>query len=212
VPEHQRGGVPEHEPYELLCALAAGGLLEGADFVEFQTHMRECSECLSDYLELSNVVSGELLQTQGKFQQKLAEMRAKPLPYSRQRFLRRARAEGVVFSAEVETPAKSKPWYFRPVTLLAPFAALVLLAVSLRFYYFRQTPDTARAMDAAGAQQMAELKRENTALTANLSRLNESLAAAQRETQDLRAQLKTTSTTAETLRRNSEQSSGTLSS
>jgi len=203
VPEHQRRRLPEHEQFEALYALAAGGLLEGAEFVDFQAHLKECSECRSDYQELSALVTRELPQAQGAFRQKLAEMRAKPLPYSRQRFLRRARAEGVVFSREVETPAQSAPWYLRPVTVLAPIAVLVVIAVSLTVYHFRETPDTARAKDATAAQQIAELKRENSTLTASLSRLNESVVAGQREIKTLRSQLD-----AESLRRNREQAGG----
>jgi hypothetical protein len=205
VPEHQRRGLPEHEQFEELCALAAGGLLEGEEFVDFQAHLKECSECRSDYQELSALVTLELPQAQGTFRQKLAEMRAKPLPYSRQRFLRRARAGGVVFSPEVETPVRSGRWYFRPVTMLAPIAALVAIAVGLTVYHFRETPDTARAKDAAAAQQIAELKQENSALAA---RLRESVASGQREIQNLRAQLGNAAATAENLRRNSEQARG----
>src|SRR6267143_4208775 len=151
VPEHQQRGMPEHEPYEALCALAAGGLLEGAEFVDFQVHLKECSDCRFDFQELSSLVTRELPQAQGPFRQKLAAMTSKPLPYSRPRFLRRARAEGVVFSRKVETPARSSPWYFRPVTMLAPAAALVVVAVSLTVYHFPETPDKARAKDGAAA-------------------------------------------------------------
>jgi hypothetical protein len=207
VPEQSQRGIPEHEQYEALCTLAAGGLLDGADFADFQAHMKECSECRSDYQELSSLVTRELPQAQGTLRQKLAAMKAKPLPYSRQRFLRRARAEGVVFSREVETPTRSGWWYSRPVTLLAPVAALVVAAVSLTVYHFRETPDTARAKDAA-AEQIAELKGENSALTASLSRLNDSFSAGQRQIQDLRARLGNAATTAENLRRNSEQARG----
>lgn len=208
MPEHQQRGMPEHEPYEALCALAAGGLLEGAEFVDFQVHLKECSDCRFDFQELSSLVTRELPQAQGPFRQKLAAMTSKPLPYSRPRFLRRARAEGVVFSRKVETPARSSPWYFRPVTMLAPAAALVVVAVSLTVYHFPETPDKARAKDGAAAQQIAELKRENSALTAGRSQLNESLAAEQREIQNLRAQLGNAVTTAENLRRNREQARG----
>jgi hypothetical protein len=203
VPEHQRRGLPEHEQFEELCALAAGGLLEGKEFVDFQAHMRECSECRSDYQEFSGLVTRELPLAQGTFRQKLAEMSAKPLPYSRQRFLRRARAEGAIFSRDVETPIRSGRWYLRPVTLLAPVAVLVVIAVSFTVYHFRETPDTARGKDAAAAQRLAELKRENSALAASLSRLDESLVADQREIKTLRSQLD-----AESLRRNSEQTGG----
>jgi hypothetical protein len=198
--------MPDHEPHEALCALAAGGLLEGAEFVDFHAHMRECGECRSDYEKLSGLVTGELPRAQRAFRQKLEAMRAKPLPYSRQRFLRRARAEGVVLSPESDTPVLSRSWYFRPAAVLAPVAILVVAAVSLAVYHFRPTPD-ARTNDAAAAQQMAELKRENSALSASLSQLNRSLAAEQKEIQNLRAQLGNAATTAENLRRNDERSS-----
>ncbi len=200
MPEPERRGLPEHEQFEALCALAAGGLLEGAELVEFQAHMKECGECRSEYQAVSSLVTRELPQAQGTFRQKLREMRARPLPYSRQRFLRRARAEGVVFSREIETSSRSGPWYFGPATMLAPIAAVVVVAVCLTVYHFRATPDTARTKDAAHAQQIAELARENSALTASLSRLNESVVASQREIKNLRSQLG-----ADNLLRHSEQ-------
>jgi hypothetical protein len=78
-----------------------------------------------------------------------------------------------------------------------------VLAASFAVYHFRETPATARAKDTAAAQQIAELKRENTRLTASLSRLNESVAAGQREIRNLRSQLATGS-----VRLNGAQSGG----
>jgi Anti-sigma-K factor rskA len=202
VPDQKQRGTAEHEWHEELCALAAGGLLEGAELVHFRAHVKGCSECLSDYQELSSLVTQELPQAQGSFRQKLAEIGAKPQPGSRQRFLSRARSEGVIFSREVETPSRSVPWYFRTVAALAPVAALIVLAVSLRVYHFHETPGAVGAKDPAVTQQIAELQRENSALTATLSKLNQSLATDQREIQNLRTQLGN----AENLRRNSEQS------
>jgi hypothetical protein len=208
VPEFRGKELSQHEHFEELCALAAGGLLEGAELVDFRSHMKECSQCRSDYEELSNLVTGELPQAKGTFRQKLAELRANPQPYSRQRFLRRARAEGVVFSPEVDTASRSGSWYLRPVAVWAPVVALAMVAVSLAAYYFRETPDTARAKDSAAAQQIAELQREKSALTASLSRLNESVAADQREIQNLHAQLGNAAITAENLRSSSAKSGG----
>lgn len=113
MPERQRRGTPEHDQYEELCALAAGGLLEGREFVDFQVHMKECGKCRAEFEELSSLVTQELTRVPGRFRQRLETMRAKPLPYSRQRFLRRARAEGMTFSREAETRICSVPWYFR---------------------------------------------------------------------------------------------------
>jgi hypothetical protein len=208
VPEHPKRRMPEHVEYQALCALAAGGLLEGAEFVDFHVHLKECSECRSDYQDLSSLVTRELPQAQGTFRQELAAIRAKPLPNSRERFLRRARAEGVVFSREVESAARSSPWYFRSLSLLAPVAVLVVIVVGLTVYHFRETPNSATAKNAATDQQIAELRRKNAELTASLSQMNESLAAGQREVQDLRAQLGKAAATAENLRRGNEEARG----
>jgi len=203
VPENQHRQMPEHEHYEALCALAAGGLLDGKEFVDLEAHIKECTECRSAYEELSGVVARELPQAQGTLRLKLSAMMAKPLPDSRQRFLRRARTEGIIFSPDVDAPARS--WQLLPVRVLAPVAVAVMVAASLTVYHFHETPDMARAKAAAEVQRIADLKRENSALTVSVSRLNESLAAGQREIQNLRTQLENASITAENLRRNSEQ-------
>ena len=195
----------EHQRHEELCTLAAGGLLEGAEFADFQSHQKECSECRASYQELHQFVTGELPQAQSTIRQKLAAMRAKPLDDSRYRFLRRAQGEGVVFSPELEIRARSSRRLW-PV-ILAPAAALLVVAVTLTVYHFRELLDTARS-NVAAAQQIADLERQNSALTANLSRLNESLATGQREIQDLRAELANAGRTAESLRRQSEQAQG----
>ena len=190
---------PEHEPYEELCALAAGGLLEGGELADFQAHMKGCSKCRADYEELLRLVTLEMPLAHGTFKQRLLAMRARPMPYSRQRFLRRARAEGVVFSREVETLTRPGQWYLRSAAVLAPLAVLILAAASFAIYHFRATPDTSRAKDSATAQQVAELQRKNTALTVSLNQMNQSLAAGQRENHDLRKQLERASTSSETL-------------
>ncbi len=195
-----------HEQYEALCALAAGGLLEGAELADFEAHLKKCSQCRADYEELLILVTRELPQGQGVLRQKLAELRAKPLPGSRQRFLRRARAEGVVFSDAVDRPARSG-WYLRPVPLAGSVAALVLAAISLTAYHFGGLSGAAPAGGAA-AEQIAELHRQNTVLTASLSQSNQSIAAEEREIHDLRTQLANAAAVAANLRRNGGQAQG----
>jgi hypothetical protein len=204
VPEAEQRGQSEHERYATLCALAAGGLLESEEFPDFQSHLTGCSQCHADYEELSVLVTRELPQGQSSLRQKLATIRAKPLQNSRDRFLRRARAEGLVFSRDVDTAPRSGTWHAYPVIKWAAVAALFVATSSVAVYHFRETPGAART-DAASAQQIADLKRQNSALTANLSQLNESLATGEREIQNLRAQLANVGTTAENLRRQSEQ-------
>jgi hypothetical protein len=190
----------------MLCALAAGGLLEGPEFIEFQSHLDKCSQCGADYREFSGLITRELPQGQSTLEQKLERMRTEPLRNSRQRFIRRARAEGLDFSRDVETFPRWGTWYSHPVTIRAAVAALIVAAVSVAVYQFRQTPPTARV--SVAAEQIAELKRRNSDLKANLSQLNESLAKGQREIQNLRAQLASVGTTAENLRRQNEQARG----
>ena len=207
MPEDPGRMTTGHEQYEELCALAAGGLLEPAELVEFHGHLKNCGSCRSDYKEFFRLVTAELPQGQGTFSLKLGEMKAKPLPDALQRFLRRVRAEGVVLSPQVDTAASSDGWTFRPVTLLGPVAALVLVAVSLTAYHFRGLSVAAQASDSA-TPQVAELKRQNAALTSSLSESTRSLAAQQREIQNLRAQLADAAATAENLRRNNEMAQG----
>jgi hypothetical protein len=204
-PVRREESVSEHQRYEGLCALAAGGLLEEAEFADFQSHQEECSECRANYKELHRLVIRELPQAHPTLRQKLAAMRAKPLDDSRYRFLRRAQAEGVVFSPEFEIRARSSR-QFRPV-ILAPVTALLVVAVTLTVYHFRGMADTARS-NVAAAQQIVDLERQNSALTANLSKVNESLETEQHEIQNLRGLLANAGRTAENLRRQSEQAQG----
>jgi hypothetical protein len=91
--------------------------------------------------------------------------------------------------------------------MLAPVATLVVAVVGLTLYHYRETPTAARSQVEA-TRQIAELKRQNSALSANLSQLNQSLATEQREIQNLRTQLGNATAAAHTLQRNSEQARG----
>lgn len=100
-------GLHEHEKYEELCALAVGGALECTELADIHLHLKDCGECRGNYREWSNLITRDLPQTQGAFRQKLSTLRAKSLPDSRQRFLRRARAEGAIFSQQaILTPRR----------------------------------------------------------------------------------------------------------
>jgi hypothetical protein len=206
VPEDRQKVVPGHED-ETLCALAAGGLLQGTELAEFQAHVRNCNQCRSEYEKLSALVTRELPLGEGGFRQKLAEMKAQPLPGSRQRFLRRARAEGVVFSDAVNPAAQSGSWFFRPSALLGTATAMVLIAIGLADYHSRGSLDSAQA-GAAAAQQIAELKRQNEALTASLAQSNQKLTTQQHDIQNLRIQLADAAKNAENLLRTSDLARG----
>jgi hypothetical protein len=202
-----RQRVGGHEEYETLCALAAGGLLQGTELAEVQAHVKNCNQCRSEYEKLSALVTRELPLGEGGFRQKLAEMRAQPLPGSRQRFLRRARAEGVVFSDAVNRPAQSGSWWsFRPPALLATAAAMVLIAIGLAVYHSRGSGDSAQA--GAAAQQIAELKRQNETLSSSLAQSTQKLTTQQHDIQNLRIQLAEAARNVENLPRSSDLARG----
>jgi hypothetical protein len=120
------------------------------------------------------------------------------------RFLRRARSEGIVFSPGVEGSTQHPRR--RVGFVLAAATALATAILAVAFYGPYLHPASRESLLAQ--QQVDQLKQENAALTASVSRLNESLAAGQRESQSLRAQLGNAAATAENLRRNGEEARG----
>ena len=127
------------ERYEELCTLAAGGLLEGAEFADFQSHQKECSECRASYQELHQFVTGELPQAQSTIRQKLAAMRAKPLDDSAT-VSSGGRKPKAWSSRPNSRSAPDRAGGIRPV-ILAPVAALLVVAVTLTVYHFRETAE-----------------------------------------------------------------------
>jgi TolA-binding protein len=203
--EDRQAMMADHEHYADLCALAAGGLLEGAAIADFQQHLKQCAECRSDYQALSRLVVQELQPAKDNLRQKLASIRTKPLPYARDRFLRRARAEGVVFSREVDSSSQLRSWPWGAALPAAAVATLVLLCVGLTLFFVRATPFASRGKYGSTSDQVARLSRENDALNASLAQLNQSLAVGQQEIQRLRTQLGKAETAAENLRHSEEQ-------
>jgi Anti-sigma-K factor rskA len=204
VSEDRQSMMADHEHYAELCALAAGGLLEGAALVDFQTHVKQCAECRSDYQVLSRLVVQDLQPVRDTVRQKLASIRTKPLPYARERFLRRARSEGVVFSREIESSPQLRGWFWGAALPAAAVATLVVLCVGLTLFFVRATPFASRGKYGATSDQVARLSRENDALNASVAQLDQSLAAREQEIQRLHTQLGKAETAAENLKRSEE--------
>jgi hypothetical protein len=194
----------DHSHYEELAALEAGGLLSEAEQIELREHTKTCTDCLKAEEEFNELVRSGLPLTVSRVREITDKMKARPDKGMRSRFLQRARLEGIVFSSDVKGatwhPAKRGAFILATATVLAT----VLFAVVLyRTYRHPASGELAQAQ-----QQVDRLKRENSALTASLSQLNESVVAGQGEIQTLRAQLGNATTAAENLRRNTEQARG----
>lgn len=180
----------EHERFEELCALAAGGHLSGPEYLEFQAHTGECDACLALYRDFSTVISNELPHLNGAVQRTIATLKTKPQPGSRQRFLRRARAEGVALAPDVDAEPAAKWLHVRPATAFATAVALVAVAVGLTVMHFHSAQEVARAQDSSVAErQIADLTAMKSQLEASLSERQKAIDSQHQELGTLRSEV-----------------------
>src|SRR5437763_1647748 len=90
-----------HEYFEELCGLAASGQISEPDFVELQDHLQQCAYCQSAYTDFIDLLHDKLPLADPEVagSSKLAGFFSENSSY-RERFLARARKEGVAVSAE----------------------------------------------------------------------------------------------------------------
>jgi hypothetical protein len=181
----------DHERYEELAALSATGLLSDQEEVELREHTKVCSDCSRTEQEFGELVGSGPPLTEGAIHEFLQTARTKDGDGVRERFLRRARREGVVFSPEVLEA--SAPRTLRLGTALAGMAAVaaMVLLVTHGLSLYRTLEGTA---------QLQQLQQQNSTLNATINRLNESLTAQQHEIETLRTQLGAANRAAENLR------------
>jgi len=194
----------DHSHFEELAALEAGGFLSNEELMELREHAKDCVACRKAEEEFSGLVRSGLPLTVSPIREFVEKIKTQPDDNIRARFLHRARLEGIEFSPDV---AEAIPHRGRRVGFLVAAATAVAAAILAVAFHGTYWPPLSRESPQA-QEQMEQLKRENSALTANLSQLNESVAAGQRQIQDLRTQLGNAAATAENLRRNSEQARG----
>lgn len=194
----------DHSHYEELAALEGGGFLSDAELAELREHAQACVDCRKTEEEFSELVHSVLPLTVSRVRESLDKMKTRSDGGMRSRFLLRARREGLVFSPSAEGVAEHSGR--RVGFLAAATTALAAVIVALAFYGAHR--HLASPEFVAAQQQVDQLKRDNSALTASLAQLNQSLAAGQSEIQSLRAQLASAATTAENLRRNGQQARG----
>ncbi len=190
----------DHSHFEELAALEAGGFLSGEELMELREHAKDCVACRKAEEEFSELVRSGLPLTVSPVREFLGELKTQPDDNIRGRFLHRARIEGIAFSPDAVAAfphRRRRVGFF--VTAAAGVAA-VILALVFHGGWRPASPDSLQAR-----QQVDQLKRENSALTASVAQLNDSLAAEQREMQNLRAQLGNAAATVENLRHSNEQ-------
>jgi hypothetical protein len=192
----------DHERFEESAALSISGFLSDQETSELDEHIKLCPECRKVKADFDALVGLGLPLTMGPIQEFLQRLRTRPDDGVRARFLQRATSEGIVFSAEVTKPEPRRAYWVRsPIGLLAAVAAILLLVVGGAVHYRRAF----FGGSFQSQQPIEQLQEKNLALTAQLSQLNQSLAAQQRETDNLRIQLASAVKAAETLRQENQQ-------
>src|ERR1700722_17654016 len=166
----------DHSHYEELAALEAGGFLSDAEYGELCEHTKTCPECLKTQEAFSELVHSGLPLTVGPGREFADKLKTRPDNGLRSRFLRRAKLEGVRFSPGVDdlTRDSGRRFGFLPAAATA-FAIAIIAVVFYGTYRLRGSQALVQAQ-----QQVAGLKHENSALTASLFQLNQSVADSQR--------------------------------
>jgi hypothetical protein len=192
----------DHERYEELAALSIGGFLSDQESSELDEHIKLCPECRKVKADFGELVGSGLPLTMGPIREFLQRIRTRPDDGVRARFLQRATSEGIVFSAEVAKPESQRAnWVRSPLGILVSAAAALLLVVGGTVLYQRAF----FGGSFQSQQRIEQLQEKNSALTAQLSQLNQSLESQQREIDNLHTQLGSAAKTAETLRQENEQ-------
>src|SRR5271155_4514925 len=94
----------DHSQYEELAALAAGGYLGEEELRDFRTHAETCARCRNAMSEFGELVHFGLPVVQGRLRKSISRITSRPNPGATQRFIRRAAAQGIQFSPDVQKP------------------------------------------------------------------------------------------------------------
>lgn len=168
----------DHAHYEELAALAAGGLLSEQEHADLRAHLQDCAECRRSVAAFEDLVLSGLPAVR---QPSSDTGEATPPAGMRERFVTRARGEGVRLSAEVEAPVRARSFSGVAMAGLAIAATLVMAVLS--FSQMRQSQPGTSLGD------VDRLTRENAALTERLSAREATMASQEEQLRRLRLDL-----------------------
>src|SRR5262245_5646972 len=121
-----------HEYFQELGVLAASGQISEPEFIELQDHIQQCEECRSAYADFIDLVHNKLPLADSALSgpSRLSGFFSENSSY-RERFLARARKEGLIVSQKPpDTVGRKLRHWFWP-GLGNPQFATLLVAVSL---------------------------------------------------------------------------------
>jgi hypothetical protein len=182
----------DHSQYEELAALAAGGHLSDEELRDFQRHAETCADCRNAVSQFGELVHFGLPPVQSRVRKSIRMITSRPNPGATQRFIRRASAEGIQFSPNIQ---KLKPAHgFHPGFAVAAgvLAGLLLVFLAGRFPG-RGLIQGDKQIAAQAQQRLEKLTSQNSVLDSTVSRLEGTLAKQQHEMEGLHAELATQS-------------------
>jgi len=160
-----------HEHFEELCALAASGQISEPDFVELRDHLQQCAGCQSTYNEFIDLIHDKLPLAHPDVvgSSKRSGFVSAPSSYQ-ERFLARARKEGIAVSGEPVHGTAGRGWreWFLPKlrhTQLATLAVAVLLVVGVLGYSLYQSSERYRKLASNQADLVKQLSLQGAVST-----------------------------------------------
>jgi len=176
--------MPEHEYFEELCAIAAIGQLSEEEMTVLAGHLRTCYKCRRTAGEFTFLLNQLPIEEVSADERSTADLLSKS---HRERFLTRARREGVQFSRAAEQgqaakwPPRLRAQQLRLIAVPA-LAVVALAAIVLSKVAERNTPTLNIAFGApvvpnGALQRKPEQHSDNSSLEAGLSSENQTLRA-----------------------------------
>jgi len=167
----------DHDHFEELAALSAGGLLSEPEDAELREHTNACGDCRKTEQDFSELIRSRLPLTVGPIREFVNLIKTKPDRGMRGRFLERARRHGLVFSPQVEKPLATRAEHrYRDGRNGGSGGHSLACLLWTSGLPKGHTPGIRQS-----EQQIAQLKQQNSELSATSSQLNESLVAQQRD-------------------------------
>ena len=148
-----------------------------------------CAECQQSEEDFAEIVECGLPLTQGPVREFYDKMKFKPSEGARERFLQRARTQGIRFSPQIEHPVPGPGKRVGFVFVVAGASALAAAVAVMTLYPKIVRPSPERA-PSQSLTQLDQLKRENADLKAKLAEQQQPSAdSGRQELQNLREQL-----------------------
>ena len=180
--------LPDHSHFEELAALVAGGYLSAEELREFREHALVCEECRQTEADFVEIVRSGLPLTQSPIRKLYEKMNANPGEGARERFLQRAKSEGIRFSPKLDRPLPNRGKRASFVVAIAGASALAA-ALAVVALYPKVAHPSPELVPSTSQAQTNQLKQENLDLKAKLAAQQQPPESQQGDIKDLREQL-----------------------